>query len=115
MTPEADDDAQQDQGWGCPMTGAALVLSVVDTCTGELHLVPIEIAARHRHSGRYPTLCGARVAAASLTTQPARHCRICAKRIEQIGRDDPRRESARTRGAVGRWPGGNDRHRARHG
>jgi hypothetical protein len=50
------------------MSGAALVLSVVDTRTGELHLVGVETAALHRRSGRYPALCGAVVPAASLTT-----------------------------------------------
>lgn len=68
------------------MTGAALVLSVVDTCTGESHLVPVETAALHRHSGRYPALCGVDVPAASLTTPPARHCPDCATRARGKGR-----------------------------
>ncbi|MGH3917164.1 MAG: hypothetical protein ACRDTC_27700 [Pseudonocardiaceae bacterium] len=42
------------------MTDAALVMSVVDTCTEELHLVAVETAALHRRSGRYPVLCGAK-------------------------------------------------------
>jgi hypothetical protein len=96
---------------GRPMTGAILVLSVVDTCTGELHLVPVETAALHRRSGRYPALCGAHVAAASLTTEPARHCQTCAKRTEEPRRDDTPRRPAR----VGRWPGRSGRHRDRHG
>ena len=59
------------------MIRAALVLSVVDTCTGELHLVAIETAALHRRSGRYPALCGAEVPAASLTTASESRCQDC--------------------------------------
>ncbi|MGH3942028.1 MAG: hypothetical protein ACRDTG_26080 [Pseudonocardiaceae bacterium] len=40
------------------MTGAALVLSMVDTCTEELHFVLVEAVALHRRSGCYPALCG---------------------------------------------------------
>jgi hypothetical protein len=43
-----------------------LVLSVVDTRTGTQHRVPIEAAALHRRSGRYPALCGIDVPAASV-------------------------------------------------
>jgi hypothetical protein len=66
-----------------PITRAALMLSVVDTCTGTLHRIPVEIAARHRHSGRYPALCGVEVASASLTTPAADECRDCAARAQQ--------------------------------
>jgi hypothetical protein len=66
-----------------PITRAALVLSVVDTRTGTLHRVPVETAALHRRSGRYPALCGAEVAAASLTTPEADCCRDCAARVRQ--------------------------------
>ncbi|MGH3940761.1 MAG: hypothetical protein ACRDTG_19415 [Pseudonocardiaceae bacterium] len=48
------------------MTSAALVLSMVDTHTGESHLVPVEAVALHRRLGRYPALCGTEVPAASL-------------------------------------------------
>lgn len=70
---------------GRAMTGAALVLSVVDTCTGEMHLVAVEIAALHRRSGRYPALCGTLVTAASLTTAPARQCPNCVKQAHRRG------------------------------
>ena len=66
-----------------PITRAALVLSVVDTCTGMLHRVRLETAALHRRSGRYPALCGVEVAAASLTTPAADDCRECAAQVEQ--------------------------------
>lgn len=59
------------------MSGAAMVLTVVDTRTGTSHLVADDAAALHRRSGRYPTLCGTHVAAASLTTTPARDCDDC--------------------------------------
>lgn len=103
------------------MTGAALVLSVVDTCTGESHLVAIETAALHRRSGRYPTLCGAEVPTASLTTPPARHCQDCAKRAQGVKQAQgkggegtaPRRRTLlrRDRAAHSR---GRDRHDHRH-
>lgn len=64
------------------MTGAALVLRVVDTSTQKSHLVGIDVAALHRRSGRYPALCGAEVCSASLTTEPSQHCRECRIRAE---------------------------------
>jgi hypothetical protein len=64
------------------MTGAALVLSVVDTRSRESHLVAVDTAALHRRSGRYPALCGAEVITASLTTPAARHCRDCANQAQ---------------------------------
>ena len=60
------------------MSGAALVLSVVDTRTRESHLVAIETAALHRRSGCYPALCGTEVITASLTTTSVRDCQNCA-------------------------------------
>ncbi|MGH3938658.1 MAG: hypothetical protein ACRDTG_08460 [Pseudonocardiaceae bacterium] len=65
-----------------PLIRAALVLSVVDTCTGTLHRVPIESVALHRRSGRYPALCGIEVPAAGLTTPAANHCQDCAARTQ---------------------------------
>ncbi len=56
---------------------------MVDTCTGTQHRVPVETAALHRRSGRYPALCGVEVAAASLTTPPTDDCRDCAARVQQ--------------------------------
>jgi hypothetical protein len=75
------------------MTGAALVLSVVDTQTGMQHLVAIETAALHRRSGRYPALCGTDVITASLTTTPAGNCRDCDTRAQPRQREQlrPRR------------------------
>lgn len=68
-----------------PTARAALVLSMVDTSTGTLHRVPVETAALHRRSGRYPALCGIEVAAASLTTPATDDCRDCAARVYQAG------------------------------
>ena len=62
---------------------ATLVLSVVDTRTGMQHRVPIEAAALHRHSGRYPALCGIDVPAASLTTPATADCQDCVTRVQQ--------------------------------
>ncbi|MGH3937611.1 MAG: hypothetical protein ACRDTG_03105, partial [Pseudonocardiaceae bacterium] len=75
--------AQRHRAQRRPITRAALVLSMVDTCTGTLHRVPIETAALHRRSGRYPALCGIEVAAASLTTLAADDCWDCAARVQQ--------------------------------
>lgn len=96
------------------MTDAALVLSVVDTCTGELHLVSVEAAALHRRSGRYPALCGAVVPAASLMTAPARHCLDCAKQARGGGSVAVQRKSVR-RGARVPWSRRGGRHRDRRG
>ncbi|MGH3914114.1 MAG: hypothetical protein ACRDTC_12020 [Pseudonocardiaceae bacterium] len=68
-----------------PVSRPALVLSVVDTRSGTLHQVPLESVALHRHSGRYPALCGIEVPAASLTTPAADHCRDCATRTQPAG------------------------------
>lgn len=73
----------------CPVTDAALVLSMVDGCTGLQHLVALETAALHRRSGRYPTLCGAVVITASLTTPPAQNCRRCLARAPRQARRGP--------------------------
>lgn len=75
------------------MSGAALVLSVVDTRTRESHLVAIETAALHRRSGRYPALCGSEVLTASLTTAAARDCQNCAAHVQHSkpARREPRR------------------------
>jgi hypothetical protein len=67
------------------MSGAVLVLSVVDSRTGEAHRVPIETAALHRRSGRYPALCGAEVVTASLATAPSRLCPMCRFRTQGGG------------------------------
>jgi hypothetical protein len=93
------------------MSGAALVLTVVDTSTHESHLVPIEAAALHRRSGRYPTLCGIEVYTASLMTAPARDCPVCVQaQKERRSADLPR-----GRGPWIRWPRRPRRHGARHG
>lgn len=59
------------------MTGAALVLSVVDSRTRVAHLVAVETVALHRRSGRYPSLCDIEVLSASMLTEPDRDCRAC--------------------------------------
>jgi len=97
------------------VTGAALVLSVVDTCTEELHLVPVEAVALHRRSGCYPALCGAVVPAASLMTVPVRHCSDCAQRARgRSGNGDLPRKPVRG-GARMTWSRRGGRHRARRG
>lgn len=85
------------------MSGAALVVSVVDTCTGEQHLVRVEALALHRRSGRYPALCGTVVPAASLKTPPSRHCPNCAKQNRGEHRAAPRRQQLRRSGARLWW------------
>lgn len=76
------------------MKGLGLVLSVVDTRTGEAHRVGLEVAASHRRSGSYPALCGADVVSASLTTAASRQCGECAAGERCWGR--------RSRGSGGR-------------
>lgn len=61
------------------MSGAALVLTMVEAGTETSHLVPVEVAPRHRQSGVYPALCGAEVRTASLTVSPSRRCAQCAE------------------------------------
>ncbi len=61
-------------------TSAALVLSVVDGHTRVSHLVATETARLHRHSGRYPALCGDNVISASLATEPVQDCKKCQRR-----------------------------------
>lgn len=96
------------------MTGAALVLSVVDTCTEEMHLVAVEMAALHRRSGCYPALCGTLVAAASLATPPARQCSNCAKQAHRRGEgENLQRKPIRSYRTFFPWPGRGGRHRAR--
>lgn len=90
-----------------------LVLSVVDTCTGEQHLVAVETAALHHRTGRYPALCGAVVAAASLTTPPSRHCLNCTQ--QHHGKADLHSESGSGRVRLNFWwPRWRNRHRGRH-
>lgn len=62
-----------------------LAVSVVDTRTGALHRVAVDIAALHRPAGRYPALCGAEVPAASLTTPATTACRRCAELMSPPG------------------------------
>lgn len=79
------------------MSGPALVLSIVDTCTGESHRVPIDVAALHRRSGQYPALCGTEVVTASLTTLPVRECQACVARAAKMdGSADLRRKPVRS-------------------
>jgi hypothetical protein len=96
------------------MTGAALVLSLVDTNTKQLHLVPVEAVPLHRRSGRYPALCGVDVLTANRTTAPARNCRDCVTRAERGGeRLQP--EPVRLRRLLLRWTRRAPRHGDRHG
>jgi hypothetical protein len=59
------------------MSGPALVRSMVDTGTGQRHLVRIEVVPLHRRSGRYPALCGAVVSTGANATVSTRDCRNC--------------------------------------
>ncbi|MGH3904061.1 MAG: hypothetical protein ACRDTE_07730 [Pseudonocardiaceae bacterium] len=63
------------------MTGAALVLSVVDGRSRVVHLVAVE-AALHRRSGCYPSLCDTEVIAASMLTEPGTDCQDCQTRAQ---------------------------------
>ena len=87
------------------MTGAALVLSVVDGRTGVVHLVAVEKVALHRRSGRYPTLCDNEVISASLMTEPAQECRYCLSRAQAGAGADRQREPAGRRRPRLSWPG----------
>lgn len=86
------------------MTGAALVLSVVDGRTGVVHLVAVEKVALHRRSGRYPTLCDNEVISASLMTEPAQECRYCLSRAQAGAGADRQREPAGRRRPRLSWP-----------
>lgn len=98
-----------------PVTAAAPVLSVVDTCTEELHLVPVDAVGLHRRSGCYPALCGAVVPAASLMTVPVRNCRDCAQRARGHGGSAALpRKPVRGGIRVG-WSGRGGRNRERRG
>lgn len=55
----------------------SLVLRMVDSQTSLQHIVRAEDASLHRHSGRYPALCGAEVVAASLSAGASHICREC--------------------------------------
>lgn len=44
------------------------VLRMVDAQTGMTHLIRLEVVPLHRHSGRYPALCGGEIIAASLVS-----------------------------------------------
>ena len=59
------------------MSGPALVRSMVDTSTGQRHLVRIEVVPLHRRSGRYPALCGAVVITGANPTVFTRDCQDC--------------------------------------
>jgi hypothetical protein len=64
------------------MSGPALVRSMVDTSTGQRHLVRIEVVPLHRRSGRYPALCGAVVSTGTNPTASTRDCQNCVTRAE---------------------------------
>ncbi len=59
------------------MNGPALARSMVDTGTGQRHLVRIEVVPLHRRSGRYPALCGAVVSTGATPTASIRDCQNC--------------------------------------
>lgn len=82
------------------MSGPALVLGIVDTSTGHRHFVAVEEVALHRHSGRYPALCGQRLAAGRLTAC-APDCGSCVHHA--AGPGPPRRAWALLAKARDRW------------
>ena len=86
------------------MTGAALALSVVDGRTGVVHLVAVEMAALHRRSGRYPTMCDAEVISASLMTEPVQECWDCLSRAQAGSGADRQREPAGPSRLHVSWP-----------
>lgn len=59
------------------MSGAALVLSMVESETRIAHLVGVDVVPLRRRSGIYPALCGAEVRAASLATSATGRCARC--------------------------------------
>jgi hypothetical protein len=52
-------------------------VGITDAHTHVEHLVTDESAMAHRHSGRYPALCGVQVVAASLTAPGREQCQCC--------------------------------------
>jgi hypothetical protein len=60
-------------------TRAPRHIGIVDSRTHIQHLMTHEIAAAHRHAGRYLALCGAQVLAASLTEPERRRCWMCSQ------------------------------------
>ena len=55
------------------------VAELVDSWTGEAHLVREDAVVSGRQSGRYMAVCGTVVLAASLTTPAQQYCRSCAQ------------------------------------
>jgi hypothetical protein len=53
-------------------------LGIIDAQTHIEHLMTDESARTHRHSGRYPALCGVQVLAASLAAPDRGRCPRCA-------------------------------------
>ncbi len=53
------------------------VLSFVDARTGDAHLVTSDAVGSGCRAGRYVTVCGAVVVAASLTAAEKKYCRSC--------------------------------------
>lgn len=70
------------------------MLSVVDSRSGVVHLVAMETAALHRHSGRYPALCGVEVISASMLAGPGRECADCVSLAQADAGVDRRRKIA---------------------
>jgi hypothetical protein len=64
------------------MSGPALARLMVDTSTGQRHLVGVEVVPLHRRSGRYPALCGAVVSTGTNPTVSTRDCQNCVLHAE---------------------------------
>jgi hypothetical protein len=60
-----------------PVPKRAWLTGIVDAETYVEHWVTDRSAAEHRHSGRYLTVCGIQVLAASLTAPPRGRCMVC--------------------------------------
>ncbi|HET9254082.1 MAG TPA: hypothetical protein VFO16_02625 [Pseudonocardiaceae bacterium] len=56
-------------------------IGITDATTRVEHLMTDAMAAEHRHTGRYPALCGADVLAASLTDPGIGQCRHCREHV----------------------------------
>jgi hypothetical protein len=84
-------------------TPAPLALSMVDTNTGQRHLVRVEVVPLHRRSGRYPALCGEVLTGGRLTVSGCATCARCALQA----RGQPRRLAWARRALIatvtGRW------------
>jgi valyl-tRNA synthetase len=55
------------------------LVEIIDACTRVEHLVSDDVVAAHCHAGRYPTLCGLELLAASMAEPGRGRCTKCAR------------------------------------